>query len=115
MLKGYDQLLNLVLDEATEYLRGESVFVCFSPRPPSPGRARLQRPHVFLHTHTHAHTPHNNHPPTDKDDPLRITDATRVLGLCVCRGTAVMAVAPAAGAEELPDNPFAAVVETGGE
>jgi len=24
VLKGYDQLLNLVLDEATEYLRGES-------------------------------------------------------------------------------------------
>lgn len=53
--------------------------------------------------------------PTDKDDPLRITDTTRVLGLCVCRGTAVMAVAPAAGAEELADNPFASAVETGGE
>ena len=27
VLKGYDQLLNLVLDEATEYLRGGLVFV----------------------------------------------------------------------------------------
>ncbi len=44
---------------------------------------------------------------------MRITDTTRVLGLCVCRGTAVMAVAPAAGATELAENPFAAAVEGG--
>ncbi|KAK9845970.1 hypothetical protein WJX81_007226 [Elliptochloris bilobata] len=62
-LKGYDQLLNLVLDETTEFLR-------------------------------------------DKDDPLRITDETRSLGLVVCRGTAVMMVSPTAGTEELATNPF---------
>ena len=46
---------------------------------------------------------------------MRITDATRVLGLCGCRGTAVMAVAPSAGASELSENPFAVASETGGE
>ncbi|KAH7316313.1 hypothetical protein KP509_21G087800 [Ceratopteris richardii] len=61
-LKGYDQLLNLVLDEAIEYLR-------------------------------------------DQDDPLKTTDQTRPLGLIVCRGTAVMLVAPTDGTEEIA-NPF---------
>ncbi|CAK9865660.1 unnamed protein product [Sphagnum compactum] len=61
-LKGYDQLLNLVLDEAVENLR-------------------------------------------DQDDPLKTTDQTRPLGLIVCRGTAVMLVAPTDGTEEIP-NPF---------
>ena len=48
VLKGFDQLLNLVLDECLEYLR-------------------------------------------DPDDPLKITDETRSLGLIVC-GTSVMVV-----------------------
>ncbi|KAJ7550100.1 hypothetical protein O6H91_07G093400 [Diphasiastrum complanatum] len=61
-LKGYDQLLNLVLDEAVESLR-------------------------------------------DQDDPLKITEQTRFLGLIVCRGTAVMLVAPTDGTDEIP-NPF---------
>ncbi|XP_024372934.1 sm-like protein LSM7 isoform X1 [Physcomitrium patens] len=62
ILKGYDQLLNLVLDEATENLR-------------------------------------------DSDDPMKTTDQIRQLGLIVCRGTAVMLVAPTDGTEEIP-NPF---------
>lgn len=61
-LKGYDQLLNLVLDEALENIR-------------------------------------------DQDDPLKTTDQTRPLGLIVCRGTAVMLVAPIDGTDEIP-NPF---------
>ena len=48
-LKGFDQLLNLVLDECVESLR-------------------------------------------DVNDPLKITDETRNLGLIVCRGTSVMVV-----------------------
>jgi U6 snRNA-associated Sm-like protein LSm7 len=44
---------------------------------------------------------------TDPDDPLRVTDATRSLGLVVLRGTAVMVVAPTDGTEEIA-NPFAA-------
>ena len=46
ILKGYDALLNLVLDETREYLK-------------------------------------------DPDDPYRLLDETRSLGLTVCRGTAV--------------------------
>ncbi|GJP34901.1 hypothetical protein CLOM_g19382 [Closterium sp. NIES-68] len=61
-LKGYDQLINLVLDEAVEYER-------------------------------------------DPEDPLRLTDQTRPLGLIVCRGTAVMLIAPTDGTEEIA-NPF---------
>lgn len=63
VLKGYDQLLNLVLDEAIEYQRSA-------------------------------------------EDILTVTDETRPLGLVVCRGTAVMAVAPTAGAEVMASNPF---------
>lgn len=67
ILKGYDQLLNLVLDETTEYLR-------------------------------------------DPEDPLRITDQTRTLGLTVCRGTAVMVCSPTDGTDEIA-NPFLAQEE----
>lgn len=62
ILKGYDQLLNLVLDETKEFLR-------------------------------------------DSDDPLRVTEDSRNLGLIVCRGTAVMMVAPTNGMESIA-NPF---------
>ena len=67
ILKGFDQLLNLVLDETKEYLR-------------------------------------------DVDDPLRITDETRNLGLIVTRGTSVMVVSPLDGLKEI-ENPFAAADE----
>ncbi|PSC70391.1 sm LSM7 [Micractinium conductrix] len=67
VLKGYDQLLNLVLDEAVEYLR-------------------------------------------DPEDPMRVTDTTRPLGLIVARGTSVMLVVPTSGTEEIA-NPFAQEME----
>lgn len=63
-LKGFDQLLNLVLDECEEYLR-------------------------------------------DPEDPLKVTDQTRTLGLLVCRGTSVMVVSGLDGMEEIA-NPFLA-------
>lgn len=44
---------------------------------------------------------------TDPEDPLRVTEQTRGLGLIVCRGTSVMTVAPSDGTEEI-ENPFAA-------
>ncbi|XP_031553970.1 U6 snRNA-associated Sm-like protein LSm7 [Actinia tenebrosa] len=62
ILKGYDALLNLVLDNTTEYIR-------------------------------------------DPDDPLKLTDETRSLGLVVCRGTAVVLVCPVDGMEAIA-NPF---------
>ena len=61
-LKGFDQLLNLVLDECEEYLR-------------------------------------------DPEDPLKVTDQTRSLGLIVARGTSVMVVSGLDGMEEIA-NPF---------
>jgi len=62
VLKGYDALLNLVLDNAFEYLR-------------------------------------------DPDDPHKLTNDTRQLGLIVARGTAVTVVAPHDGIEQIA-NPF---------
>uniref|UniRef100_A0A7S2ST35 Sm domain-containing protein n=1 Tax=Rhizochromulina marina TaxID=1034831 RepID=A0A7S2ST35_9STRA len=67
VLKGYDQLVNLVLDEAVEYLR-------------------------------------------DPEDPYRITEQTRTLGMVVCRGTQVSLISPMDGTEEIA-NPFLQVEE----
>ena len=62
VLKGFDPLLNLVLDGTTEYLR-------------------------------------------DPDDPFKLSDDTRPLGLVVCRGTSVVLVCPVDGMEAIA-NPF---------
>lgn len=62
VLKGFDPLLNLVLDGTTEHLR-------------------------------------------DPDDPYKLTEDTRQLGLVVCRGTSVVLICPADGMEAIA-NPF---------
>lgn len=62
ILKGFDPLLNLVLDNTKEYLR-------------------------------------------DPDDPFKISDQVRSLGLVVCRGPAVVVICPVDGMEQIP-NPF---------
>ncbi|XP_006570447.1 U6 snRNA-associated Sm-like protein LSm7 isoform X2 [Apis laboriosa] len=62
ILKGYDPLLNLVLDNTTEYLR-------------------------------------------DPDDPYKLNQDTRMLGLVVCRGTSVVLICPVDGMESI-QNPF---------
>ncbi|KAK9883692.1 hypothetical protein WA026_001878 [Henosepilachna vigintioctopunctata] len=62
VLKGYDPLLNLVLDNTVEYLR-------------------------------------------DPDDPYKLIDDTRALGLVVCRGTSVVLICPVDGMESI-QNPF---------
>lgn len=87
ILKGYDQLLNVVLDETLEYLRGErerTSYICTTLGSSSDNCISYD---------------------VDPDDPLRITDNTRSLGLVVCRGTAVMLVAPTNGMEAI-SNPF---------
>ena len=61
-LKGFDQLVNLVLDDCIEFVR-------------------------------------------DPEDPYRLTDETRSLGLVICRGTSVMLISPVDGTEEIA-NPF---------
>ena len=63
VLKGFDPLLNLVLDSTIEYLR-------------------------------------------DPDDPFKLTDDTRQLGLVVCRGPNVTLICPQEGMEPIA-NPFA--------
>ncbi|KAK2720654.1 U6 snRNA-associated Sm-like protein LSm7 [Artemia franciscana] len=62
ILKGFDPLLNLVLDNTIEFLR-------------------------------------------DPEDPYKITDETRSLGLVVCRGTTVSLICPMEGMEAIA-NPF---------
>ncbi|CAH8445863.1 unnamed protein product [Heterobilharzia americana] len=62
ILKGCDNLQNMVIDCTTEFLR-------------------------------------------DPDDPNRLTEDTRELGLVVCRGPSVELVCPADGMESIP-NPF---------
>lgn len=62
VLKGFDKLLNLVLDDTKEFLK-------------------------------------------DPEDPYKLLDETRPLGLTVCRGTTVMLICPAEGFEEIA-NPF---------
>lgn len=67
ILKGFDPLLNIVLDNTIEYLR-------------------------------------------DPDDPYKLTDDTRQLGLVVCRGPNVMMISPQDGMEPIA-NPFASSQE----
>ncbi|XP_022099828.1 U6 snRNA-associated Sm-like protein LSm7 [Acanthaster planci] len=62
ILKGFDPLLNLVLDGTTEFQR-------------------------------------------DPDDPYKITEDTRDLGLVVCRGTSLVLICPEDGMEQIA-NPF---------
>ncbi|KAL5281245.1 LSM7 family protein [Megaselia abdita] len=62
ILKGYDALLNLVLDTTVEYLR-------------------------------------------DQEEPFKLAEDTRSLGLVVCRGTSVVLICPQDGMEAIP-NPF---------
>lgn len=62
VLKGFDTLVNLVLDDCIEFMR-------------------------------------------DVDDSYVLTDETRVLGLIVCRGTAVTLVCPCDGMAQIA-NPF---------
>lgn len=42
---------------------------------------------------------------TDPDDPYKLLDDTRALGLVVCRGTSVVLICPMDGMEAIP-NPF---------
>lgn len=119
VLKGYDQLLNLVLDEAREYLRGEPPAIASGDerRPgerelcPPPNSCTLTPPDAHAPTPPPPRQTKQNKTKPDPEDPSRVTDKTRSLGLVVCRGTAVMVVSPTQGAEEVA-NPFAEAVAT---
>ena len=82
-LRGYDTLVNLVLDDCTEYIRGTCSFsLC--------GVASYATDGGGL----------------DIEDQYKTTSETRNLGLVVCRGSAVMLICPKDGTEEI-SNPFA--------
>eukprot|EP00761_Pharyngomonas_kirbyi_P000615 gb/GECH01000615.1/.p1 GENE.gb/GECH01000615.1/~~gb/GECH01000615.1/.p1 ORF type:complete len:129 (+),score=32.18 gb/GECH01000615.1/:1-387(+) len=78
VLKGYDTMLNIVLDDAREYLRD-----------PQDANRRLLKPD-----------------PQDPSQE-RYTAATRFIGVVVCRGSAVMTISPVDGTHTI-DNPFTA-------
>lgn len=82
-LKGYDQLMNLVLDDVDEMLRGE-LFYAF------PHSAKSV---PFTTTAKLTTLDENDNP------------STRPLGLLVARGTLLTSISPADGSEEI-SNPF---------
>lgn len=113
VLKGYDPLVNLVLDDAVEYLRGaytrpvtRTARCRAVSRRPATSRQLARAYLSTTPTPPHPHTP----APTDPADPLRITDGTRGLGLVVCRGTQVTVVCPEDELREIA-NPFVAPPE----
>ncbi|KAH8047624.1 hypothetical protein JL720_16045 [Aureococcus anophagefferens] len=84
VLKGFDQLVNIVLDNCVESMHGASararfIFVASGGGAPALPRRAATAPL-----------------PADPDDPYRLTDKTRKLGLVVCRGLQVRAPAPPA-------------------
>ena len=105
VLKGYDPLLNLVLDGTTEYLRGLKVlWLVIDSSLLLWCKKCSQYDHllyfslvlsiwyfIFL----------------DPDDPYKLTEDTRELGLVVCRGTSVVLICPSDGMEAIA-NPFIA-------
>ncbi|KAK4780275.1 hypothetical protein SAY87_016381 [Trapa incisa] len=83
-LKGYDQLLNLVLDEAVEFLRD----------PDDPLKTTDQTRQLgLIITLVKIHIGSN------------ICSDLKTVGLAICRGTAVMLVSPTDGTDEIA-NPF---------
>lgn len=83
ILKGYDPLVNLVLDNTTEHLRGK-MYILY-----------LKQELTLLMFPPHL----------DPDDPYKLNGETRHLGLVVCRGTSVILVCPMDGMETIA-NPF---------
>ena len=88
MLKGYDPLVNLVLDDCTEYLRDPDGACLRAPRDSVP---RLGLTPALGNTHT--------------IDSYKQSNLIRKLGYTVCRGSTVMLVMPRDGTEEIA-NPF---------
>ena len=101
-LKGYDQLMNLVLDDVKELMRGMSAMVhdasLASPPAPSPsilcplylcpiGFSRLYE----ISTHDYADDEGN--------------ESSRPLGLIVARGTLLVLISPLDGSQQI-ENPF---------
>lgn len=89
-LKGYDALMNLVLDDVQEAVRGK-FRCCLSPFSPA---------HIFFFSGSDLVT--DPHCPTDEEG----NETTRPLGLVVARGTLLVVISPVDGSEVIA-NPFA--------
>ena len=89
-LKGYDALMNLVLDEVQETLRGmrrQAPFLPPSPPPPDRTSSRMLIINLIMGVDEEGNT------------------STRSLGLAVARGTLLVVISPVDGSEEIA-NPF---------
>ncbi len=93
VLKGYDQLLNLVLDETIEYARGTLPFGCrmMANQPPLLFRSGselllfviMELPFAILWAAVRPLLIEKVDAAADKDDMLKTTDDTRPMGLVV--------------------------------
>ncbi|KAM9731819.1 U6 snRNA-associated Sm-like protein LSm7 isoform 3-T3 [Dama dama] len=100
ILKGFDPLLNLVLDGTIEYMRG----LC-SHCGRRAGCTGLS-PELFLSLSVLLQRSCQwTGGSGDPDDQYKLTEDTRQLGLVVCRGTSVVLICPQDGMEAIP-NPF---------
>lgn len=89
-MKGFDPLLNLVLDDCVEYLRGTIFkFYCF-----------FDKTFYLFINKCQFHSP-------DPEDSYKLTEDVRKLGLVVFRGPTVVVIGPVDGMEQIP-NPFLA-------
>jgi U6 snRNA-associated Sm-like protein LSm7 len=95
-LRGYDDLVNLVLDDCEEFIRGtfsRCFYVGCLPTP-STNKHWPPCPHLTLYSLLYL----------DPETQV-VTDRKRKLGLIVIRGTQVSLVSPQDGVEEI-QNPF---------
>lgn len=81
LLKGWDPLVNIVLDGAVEEMRGTL-------------RPQFDKSRLSVLTRI-----------ADSGDPYNSSGKERKLGLVVARGTSVMTISPVEGTEEI-SNPF---------
>ncbi|PWA20949.1 hypothetical protein CCH79_00007123, partial [Gambusia affinis] len=114
VLKGFDPLLNLVLDGTIEYMRGKWTRFKAVKRDErslnnqwTAGTSSLAQPNItvlciqFCIQGKRKSLIYSHYP----DDQLKLTEDTRQLGLVVCRGTSVVLICPQDGMEAIP-NPF---------
>lgn len=86
-LKGYDALMNLVLDEVQETLRGMRRQAAPPPLPSDRTSSRMLIINLIMGVDEEGNT------------------STRSLGLAVARGTLLVVISPVDGSEEIA-NPF---------
>lgn len=111
VLKGYDQLMNLVLDDVQELLRGTScpcshlpsLSPCFVPPPPLAPLRPPSPPNSIPTNQISPQKPHLTASTTNTDDDGN--SSTRPLGLIVARGTLLVLLSPVDGSEQI-ENPF---------